>query len=212
MQGPSGTPTYTWHYDENHQRIKETRVNASGTRTTWMLHPDNAGGLGFECESMQSINCNDASASKRHYLTAGGQSIGVLVSTGALPTLITNQTAPTVLGSITVNKLEYWHKDHLGSLIATTDHAGNVTERYSYDPFGKRRNPSGTYDAFGTLVMDWTTNTNKGTDRGFTGHEQLDECSLLVHGFHLCASKSCCGDDCECRYWGDCLCAWWRVV
>ena len=51
VQGIAGTPQYTWQYDENHQRIKETRVDRSGTRVVWMLHPDNAGGLGFESET-----------------------------------------------------------------------------------------------------------------------------------------------------------------
>ncbi len=76
-------------------------------------------------------------------------------------------------------KLEYWHKDHLGSLVATTDHAGAVTARYSYDPFGKRRYSNATYDPMGDLVVDWTSNTNTGTDRGFTGHEHLDDVGII---------------------------------
>jgi RHS repeat-associated protein len=76
-------------------------------------------------------------------------------------------------------KLEYWHKDHLGSLMATSDHLGLATARYSYDPFGKRRMTSGSYDANGTLIVDWTTDTNKGTDRGYTGHEHLDDVGLI---------------------------------
>lgn len=172
IQGPAGGAKYTWQYDENHQRVKEVRTNASGTRTTWMLHPDNAGGLGFESET------SPAGTSNRHYLSAGGQSVGVLVSTGALPDLQGALKPPTIFGIILV-KLEYWHKDHLGSLIATTDHTGAVTARYAYDPFGKRRFTNGTYDAFGTLVVDWTSNTNAGTDRGYTGHEHLDDVGLV---------------------------------
>ena len=173
LQGPAGTPQYSWQYDENHQLIKEVHTNASGTRTTWMLHPDNAGGLGFESE------VSGAGTSNRHYLSAGGQVIGVLVSSGALPSLASGQTAPAVLPAITLVKVEYWHKDHLGSLVATTDHAGSVTARYAYDPFGKRRYSNGSYDSFGSLVVDWTTNTNSGGDRGFTGHEHLDDIGLV---------------------------------
>lgn len=172
LQGPSGSPQYTWQYDENHQRVKELRSNASGTRTTWMLHPDNAGGLSFESEQ------NGAATSNRHYLSAGGVSIGVLISTGSLPTLAASQTSPTALGSITLVKVEYWHKDYLGSLVATTDHTGAVTARYAYDPFGKRRTASGNYDANGTLVIDWN-NTSSGTDRGYTGHEHLDDAGVI---------------------------------
>jgi YD repeat-containing protein len=77
IQGPSGTPKYTWQYDEGHARIKEVRVDSTGTRTTWYLHPDNAGGLSFESETGAS-----GAISNRHYLNAGGVAIGVLVSPG----------------------------------------------------------------------------------------------------------------------------------
>jgi RHS repeat-associated protein len=172
LQGPAGGAQYTWQYDENHQRIKETRVNAGGSRTTWMLHPDNAGGLSFESEQANGVTSN------RHYLSVGGASIGVLVSTGALPTLSAGQTVPATLTGITLVKVEYWHKDHLGSLVATTDHAGAVTARYAYDPFGKRRTASGNYDASGALVIDWN-GTSSGTDRGYTGHEHLDDVGII---------------------------------
>jgi RHS repeat-associated protein len=174
IQGAAGTPKYTWSYDENHARIKEVRVDSTGTRTTWYAHPDNQGGLGFESETAAS-----GAISNRHYLTAGGVSIGVLVSTGALPTLGATQMAPTVLSSVTLVKVEYWHKDQLGSLIATTDHLGNVTQRYAFDPFGKRRYTNGTYDEFGNIVADWSSSLNWGTDRGFTGQEELDDIGLV---------------------------------
>ena len=174
-QGPAGSPKYTWQYDESHQRVKEIEVSAAGTRTTWELHPDNQGGLAFESESSTA----SPTPSNRHYLSVGSVSIGVLVSSGALPILTSGQTTPPVIGSITLVKVEYWHKDNQGSLIATTDHLGNVTARYAYDPFGKRRFAYGSYDAFGTLIVDWTTNTNNGTDRGFTGHEHLDDIGII---------------------------------
>jgi len=172
--GPDGSPRYTWQYDENHARVKETHVDASGTRTTWYLHPDNSGGLGFEREVAAG-----GAASNRHYLSVAGQTIGVLVTTSALPDLGNTQTAPTVLSTVVAVKLEYWHKDHLGSLVATTDHTGTLTQRYAYDPFGKRRYTNGSYDAFGSLVIDWSNTQNWGTDRGFTGHEQLDDIGLV---------------------------------
>jgi RHS repeat-associated protein len=176
LQGPAGGPKYTWQYDANHQRVKETEVTAASTRTTWSMHPDNQGGLAFESES----STLSPTPSNRHYLSAGGMSMGVLVTNGALPTLAAAQTAPLApTGTLTIVKVEYWHKDHLGSLVATTDHQGNVTARYAYDPFGKRRATNGNYDAAGNLVVDWTTNTNAGTDRGFTGHEHLDDVGVI---------------------------------
>jgi RHS repeat-associated protein len=169
IQGPAGSPQYLWQYDENHQRIMEQRTNGSGTRKTWMMHPDNTGGLYFEVEQSGSTYNN------RHYISAGGASFAVLVQqTAAYP----NQGTPPTIASMTLVKQEYWHKDHLGSLVATTDHNGAVTARYSYDPFGKRRVANGNYDANGQLVYDWN-NTNSGTDRGYTGHEHLDDVGVI---------------------------------
>ncbi|PMQ10378.1 tRNA nuclease WapA [Janthinobacterium sp. AD80] len=172
LEGPNGYPRYSWQYDENHQRVKETRVGSSGTRVTWMMHPDNAGGLGFESEQ------NGSSISNRHYLSIGGASLGVLVTTGSLPALGAGQMAPWIPPSLVIVKLEYWHKDLQGSLVSTTDHNGTLTARYSYDPFGKRRTASGNYDASGKLVYDWN-NTSSGTDRGYTGHEHLDDVGVI---------------------------------
>jgi len=117
----ASSPRYTWKYDENHQRIQETRVIAggtmAGTRTTWNLHPDAANGLGFESETeapAAASAANPAGTQNRHYVSAGGQVVAVLVSSGALPTLGATQTAPPAIASIALVKLEYWHKDHLG--------------------------------------------------------------------------------------------------
>ena len=66
-----------------------------------------------------------------------------------------------------------------GSVVATLDHTGAVTARHAYDPFGKRRHTHGSYDAFGSLVIDWSSQLNHGTDRGFTGHEHLDDLGLV---------------------------------
>lgn len=172
ITGAAGAPSYTWQYDDVHQRIKEMRTLGGQTRTTWMMHPNNANGLSFESEDTAGEIVN------RHYLAAGGTSIGMLASTGSLPTLTATQTAPVPLSSLTLNKVEYWHKDNLGSLVATTDHAGAATQRYAYDPFGKRRYTDGNYDANGQIVADWNK-TNSGTDRGYTGHEHLDDVGVI---------------------------------
>lgn len=182
--GSNGT-RYTWLYDENHGRLKEVRTvggagSMAGTRTTWNLHPDNAGGLGFETEINEPLTpsaANPSATTHRHFLTAGGRVIGVLVTSGALPAV--GAGSPTALASVTLLKMEFWHKDHLGSLVATTDHNGSVTARYAYDPFGKRRMTNGVYDATGNLVIDWSAAVNSGTDRGYTGHEHLDDVGIV---------------------------------
>jgi len=61
------------------------------------------------------------------------------------------------------------HKDHLGSFDKITDVAGNVLDSYSFDAWGNRvgnywNSPDGTTHLF---------------DRGFTGHEHLDQFGLI---------------------------------
>ncbi len=169
------TVQYTWMYDENRRRLKETHTSAGNTRTLWYMNPDSAGGLEFEYES------NTATSplySARHYVNANGRTVAVLATGSLLPVLPATQLTPPVITNIALNKLETWHKDHLGSIVATTDHQGRVTERYAFDPYGKRRYSYGAYDATGVLVFDWNPAANFGTGRGFTGHEQLDDIGI----------------------------------
>ena len=67
--------------------------------------------------------------------------------------------------------LYYIHKDHLGSFNAVTETNWVKVDSVSFDPWGRRRNPA-----------DWTfDNMASGYlfDRGYTGHEHLDEFSLI---------------------------------
>ncbi|MCB0332075.1 MAG: hypothetical protein KDD55_01180, partial [Bdellovibrionales bacterium] len=66
-------------------------------------------------------------------------------------------------------EMNYIHLDHLGSLSLITNHFGEEVERLSFDSWGNRR------DGF-----DWgITPSSSKYDRGFTGHEHLDEVSLI---------------------------------
>ncbi len=71
----------------------------------------------------------------------------------------------------------YILKDHLGSMYAVTGENGEVVhyngqqQVFSFDPWGRRRNPD-----------SWTFNDVPDQyifDRGFTGHEHLDELGLI---------------------------------
>ena len=69
------------------------------------------------------------------------------------------------------DKLYYSYTDYQGSLIALTDESGNVVERYTYDPWGARRNPT-----------DWTQKDNRTSwivNRGYTGHEHIDAFGII---------------------------------
>jgi len=85
--------------------------------------------------------------------------------------------APTGLAAVEIKQngkdsLFYTCTDHLGSLMVLTDSLGNELERYSYDAWGRQRNPD-----------DWATYTGKGgrLDRAYeyTGHETLADFGLI---------------------------------
>jgi RHS repeat-associated protein len=68
-------------------------------------------------------------------------------------------------------QLNYALNDHLGSPVLLTDQNQNILEEYSFDSWGRRRNP-----------IDWSyTNVPVATRmiRGYTLHEQLDEFALI---------------------------------
>jgi RHS repeat-associated protein len=65
----------------------------------------------------------------------------------------------------------YVYTDHLGSWDVVTDLNGAIRDRYNFDAWGRRRNPS-----------DWSYNTDTLSyffDRGYTGHQNLDRFSLI---------------------------------
>jgi len=170
LASPNGV-RYTWRYGPNLERLREDHVSAAGNRTTWFVNPDNAGGLFFEQETAEN-----GTVTNRHYIAAGGRVIAVLATTGA--------------GSTAVTRTDYWHVDQIGSLIAVTNETATVVERYAYDPFGKRRFADGNFDATNALYIDWMhyadqsstltlLTTARGSTRGFTGHEHLDDLGLI---------------------------------
>jgi RHS repeat-associated protein len=139
-------------YGSDRERVRETATkDGATTRVTDYMNPAQGAGLFYEQETNAA-----GTVKKKVYLTAAGQTIGVLVFDAN-----NNLTAT-----------QYWHKDQLGSLVAVTDANGAVSEQLAYEPFGKRRNANGVTDANGTLAASTTA-------RGFTEHEQLDEVGLI---------------------------------
>jgi len=96
---------------------------------------------------------SSSSYTYRYYLEVG---------TGAVGMVLQNQA-----GALSTN---YFHRDQLGSVTSVTNDSGTVLQKFSYDAWGKRRNPNGT-DATGTITSV--------IDRGYTGHEEMDSVGLV---------------------------------
>jgi RHS repeat-associated protein len=141
-------------YDAEHERALE-RYFAGGAlqRTTVYIHPGSGAGLWYEEET------GAAGTKMKHYISADQGAFAVIVCT-ANPCTDANNSST-----------QYWHKDQLGSVYATSN-AAQAIERLAFEPFGKRRYSNGPTDTWGQLGP-----TN--TDRGFTGHEHIDELGLI---------------------------------
>lgn len=115
------------------------------------MNPAGGAGLLYEEE------ITAAGTKRKHYLSAGEVSVGAVVCMSG--------------SACTATQAQYWHGDAQGSVTAVTGAGGAVTELMDYEPFGKRRYPGGPTDQANTLTA--------ATDRGYTGHEHLDEVGLI---------------------------------
>lgn len=88
---------------------------------------------------------------------------------GELVSLVTKEAAQGETPENTI--VRYFHRDHLSSTTLLTDEAGNVVERLSYDVWGKRRFTTGAPDLSDSIVAS--------LDRGYTGHEHIEELALI---------------------------------
>ena len=141
-----GTNSVAFIYDSEHARLKQ--VSSDGSTKTYLNDPASGAMAERIVGASLSVTWND-------YVMLAGEMIALKVS-GA-----TNQT-------------RYFHKDHLGSIVALTDETGAVVERSSFDAWGQRRTALGEDDPLypGLSLISQIT-------RGFTGHEQLDSVGLV---------------------------------
>ena len=157
-------------YQGEHQRVQQSIHNTScasageGNRIaqTLYLHPDAANGLSFEQET------KGGATRYKHYINAGGMVVGVLTTESAS---VTSNAAGT---------MAYFHYDHLGSVVAVSNAAGQVIERRSFDPWGRARQTDGA-PGDGELPNGEGSSgaSSAATDRGFTLHEHLEDLGLI---------------------------------
>jgi RHS repeat-associated protein len=82
-----------------------------------------------------------------HYIHANGRAV-----------------AQFTTSNVEADELQYLHRDHQGSVVATTSTSGAVLDRFEYDAFGKRTTTVGNDDRM---------------HRGYTGHEHLEALDLI---------------------------------
>ncbi|MEI7469404.1 MAG: RHS repeat-associated core domain-containing protein, partial [Chloroflexota bacterium] len=173
----SGLRNQSYEYDANGNRTKHNggdivytsynmpaRLREGNTEMVFLHSPDHArylktvGNSGMVTTThyvggLYETETANGVTTQRHYLSNG--------STFAVYTTQTSKPAQT----------RYLHKDHLGSTEAISDDNSAVAESLSFDAWGARRDPS-----------TWASTTGLGrnsSNRGFTGHEPLDELGLV---------------------------------
>ena len=97
-----------------------------------------------------------------HYVRAGDETVAI-------------KTWSKVGTGANTPQVRYPHRDHLGSVVAITTETGTVESRSSFDVWGKRRDPA----TWVTPAPGTFTAAPTATDRGFTGHEHVDELGLV---------------------------------
>ncbi len=135
----------TFHYDAERLRV----FKVTGAVKTAYIGLTDAGNALYEHELHGSLQKH------RHFIYAGGKALAV-------------HTIQT--GAASGTQTEYLHRDHLGSVEAVSDSAGNAVAYFSYDAWGNPRNANWT---------DGTVTSNAPGNLGFTGHEMIPEAGLV---------------------------------
>ena len=173
----NGTPTPTanpaaplssFSYGPEHQRVQQIATGLLNPSAPTQRHSITTLYVpGYERET----NSQTRVVEHKHYLTVGNTLLGVIIDRSA-STHVPTAANPATPASL---RTKYFHLDHLGSIAVVTNETGQVIERYNYDAWGKRRNLNGT-----DLVLIPNPNSAaNATDRGYTGHEQLDHLGFI---------------------------------
>ncbi|WKD48752.1 FG-GAP-like repeat-containing protein [Microbulbifer spongiae] len=160
-----GSKSTAFKYGPERNRFQ--RIDREGGNTTTTTY---IGGL------YEKVEKSNGSVEERHFI--GGSAIVTIYDRN---------------GNFGNTKTRYLHKDHLGSITAITDEQMNLVEEFSFDAWGKRRAPSlarleqllnkpwasmTAYEKDNLTLNPWDLASSI-TNKGFTGHEQLDGVGLI---------------------------------
>jgi RHS repeat-associated protein len=153
----TSTHTSRFNYGLGGGRFKRVDINSAGATTTTLY-------LG----SVEKIFNSDGSIVWKRNIGGKAQVIYTQASNGALGT----------------GTRQYFFHDHLDSLVAISNAVGVIQQRMAYDPWGARRTISNNEWQASAMsessVLSAFAKVNKpNTNRGFTGHEMLDEVGIV---------------------------------
>jgi RHS repeat-associated protein len=139
IETPSGAQS-EFLYDADHARIRQV-TTANGTTTTTRY-------VGSTYEKVTRAGVTE----QVHHVFAEGVAVAQYIDhEGATP-----------------DEWRYLHRDHIGSVVATSDGNGALVQRMDFDPHGKRTAENASAQAESPELA-----------RGFTGHEHLEDVGLI---------------------------------
>lgn len=151
-----GSTSAEFWYGPDRARVLQVATRATETERTVYL------GSLYERTVITPNTTGSATTRHVHYVRAGDETVAIKtwskVGTGAY-----------------TPQVRYPHRDHLGSVVAITTETGTVESRSSFDVWGKRRDPA----TWVTPAPGTFTAAPTATDRGYTGHENIDELGLV---------------------------------
>lgn len=167
-----GANSTQMHYGAGRQLVHRRDITVQNSSTaeneTWLL-----GGV-YE-RVVHHQGSDTGKVEERHYVG------GVIVT-------YSHDKDGNTARNATDERRRFTHTDHLGSIVAITDEIGFLEERLSFDAWGKRRAVEQftlaqllQVDPY-NFVSDPLGLKSKFTDKGFTGHQQLDGVGIIHMG------------------------------
>jgi len=180
----SGTGSYT--YDANGNQLtgpngreidwtafnKPWRIEEGSTENLFLYGPDRGRYKQIinQSSTWQSTTVYVGGLYERVTTSAGNaHRMHLMAGSGVVATIAADQPS----GEFVIN---YFHRDHLGSVSAITDGNGELVVELSYDAHGMRRDPT---DWMGPAPAGDVEDANAIVRYGFTGQEQLDGVNLI---------------------------------
>ena len=137
----SGTSNYTPHYDDNGNLTQDDQHTYAYDFDNHLVSVDNGNTATYTYDALgrrisKSIMLPTPTTIRYYY--AGNQIVEERdVNDNVTATYLYGIGIDDIL-QMRRNGQDYWyHKNHLGSVVALTNEQGSVVERYEYDPYGK---------------------------------------------------------------------------
>ncbi|MCY4123448.1 MAG: RHS repeat-associated core domain-containing protein, partial [Acidobacteria bacterium] len=164
--------------------VGESAVDAKPTaRDSFRYGPDGARYFKKSEWAVESGGTTTMKTSRKYYAgayektaTVGG---GTVERTRIGDSAVHVRTTSGGMMPTTSSVFEYAHRDHLGSVEAVTDQAGNELVVLGHDPYGERRRNDWTGQLTDTEIESLLNAQGERVSRGFTRHEHLDRTGLV---------------------------------